>query len=241
MKVSIIIPTYNYGKFLERAIKSVLFQDYPILNRELIIVDGGSTDNTQEILNKFRNIENFVILNQKGKGLSNAVNYGILNSNGEYISRIDADDIFYQGILSKEIKILDNNSKVGFVYTDYNTFLYNENKKIRKYLPVFSKNEIIERGDFLSGGTMFRKSLFEKYGYYDEEIPTLDGYEMILRLMKNDVVGFHINEPLFEYTIHGDSMYDNVELIEKTGSDIAKKYGLSYIKNRYHPRNIYSD
>jgi len=240
MKISVILPTYNYGHFIKRAIESVLSQDYPVPKRELIIVEGGSTDNTLEILSEYEDEVNLRVLNQNGKGLSNAVNQGILNSKGEYISRIDADDIFLPGILSKESGVLDNNPDIGFVYPDYHSFIYNENKKVRKYLPDFSKEEVIGRGDFLSGGTMFRKSLFEKYGYYDEGIPNLDGYDMIIRLMKNNVIGFHINEPLFEYTIHGSSMSDDTELIDKTGEKIAKKYGLTYVKNRNHPRNIYS-
>lgn len=241
MKISVILPTYNYGHFIKRAIESVLSQDYPASKRELIIVEGGSTDNTLEILNEYEDKENFYILNQKGKGLSNAVNQGILNSKGEYISRIDADDVFLQGILSKESEVLDNKPDIGFVYPDYYSFLYNENKKVRKFLPDFSKEEVIVRGDFLSGGTMFRKSLFEKYGYYNENIPNLDSYDMILRLMKNNVVGYHISEPLFEYTMHGSSMSDDTELIDKTGKEIAKKYGLTYTKNSNHPRNIYSE
>jgi glycosyltransferase involved in cell wall biosynthesis len=240
MKISVIIPTYNYGKFIKRAIESVLSQDFPANQRELLIIDGGSTDETQAILKEYDNEKNLRIFFQPGKGISNAVNFGINQSLGKYISRIDADDVFYQGILTKEADILDKNPEIGFVYTDYFTCEYQENKKFRKHLPEFCKQEILERGDFLSLGTMFRKTLFETYGYYDEKIQTLDGYDMILRLMINNVVGYHIDQPLFEYTIHENSMYNDNELIEKTGRLIAKKYGLSYTKNQNHPRQYHN-
>lgn len=240
VEVSVIVPTINYGRFIKRAIESIYFQNFPKEKIEVIVVDGKSTDNTFEILKEYENKNNFFIYTQEKKGISNAVNIGIEKSKGKYILRLDADDAFYQNIIYKEYKILEKNLNVDFAYPDYNYYLLEEEKWVRKYLPKFSKDEIIRRGDFLSGGTMFRKTIFKKYGDYDETIPTLDCYELILRLMKNNVMGYHIPEPLFEYTIHGSSLSDNTSLIEKTQNEIAQKYNIKFQKNINHPRNIYS-
>jgi hypothetical protein len=170
--------------------------------------------------------------------LSNAVNEGIASSQGNYILRLDADDVFCQGIIEKEYRFLEKNPQIDFIYPDYLYTIVQKNQKIRKYLPVFSKEELMKRGDFLSGGTMYRKTVFQRFGGFDETIPTLDNYEFILRLMVNNVIGYHIPEPLYEYTIHGSSLSDDITLIEKTGALIAKKYGITYHKNEHHPRNI---
>lgn len=218
--------------------ESVVSQNFPESKREIIVVDGNSTDNTNEILNEYKDLPNFFVKKQTGTGLSNAVNLGIASSHGKYILRLDADDVFYQGIIEKEYSILEKNPHIDFVYPDYMYFIQNVNRRIRKYLPVFSKEELMKRGDFLSGGTMYRKTVFNRYGSFDESIPTLDNYEFILRLMLNNVVGYHLPEPLFEYTIHGSSLSDEIDLIEKTGALIAQKYGITYHKNVHHPRNI---
>lgn len=236
--VSVIIATFNYGRFLKRAIESVLFQDYSLSHVEIIIVDGPSTDNTDEVLDAYRDRSNIHILKQTGQGLANAVNLGLANASGTYISRLDADDLFCQGILAAETRILNENSDLDFVYPDYYYNLEANGYKVRKFLPEFSVQELRERGDFLSGGAMFRRTLFEQYGGVDETVPTLDSYELILRFLQQGVVGYHIPEPLFEYTIHGSSLSDNVDLIERTGHEIAARYGVAYIKNENHPREI---
>jgi len=240
VEISVLVPSYNYGKFIKRAIDSILSQKFPKEKIEIIIIDGGSRDNTLDILSRYNNERDFYIYKQEKKGISNAINIGIERSKGKYILRLDADDAFYQGIISKEYDILEKKPKMDFVYPDYNYLILDEGGKIRKYLPNFSKDELIKRGDFLSGGTMFRKTLFEKYGGYDETIPTLDSYELILRLMNNNIQGYHIPEPLFEYTIHGSSLSNDTKLIEKTKKQIAEKYNIKYQKNINHPRNIYS-
>ena len=89
-KISIILPTFNAEKYLEKTIFSIISQNYK--NFELIIVDNKSTDNTINIVHKFKKI-NLIIINKKTKNLAEALNLGIGVSNGKYIARIDADDL----------------------------------------------------------------------------------------------------------------------------------------------------
>ncbi|OGC11370.1 hypothetical protein A3K48_02500 [candidate division WOR-1 bacterium RIFOXYA12_FULL_52_29] len=233
MKVSVIITSYNYGQYLKGALDSALAQDYP--DFEILVVYRPSGDSTEQVLAGYR--DKIKIIKQTGQGLANASNIGIKKAGGEYVIRLDADDIFYPGILAKEAAVLDK-EPVDFVYPDYNYLIEETGETVRKTLPAFDRDELLGRGDFLSGGTMFRRSLFDRVGLYDENLPTLESYELILRLMKNKIVGRHLAGPLFEYRVHGASMSDNTKLIEATGCQIAAKYGLEYKTGPSHPRKI---
>lgn len=237
MKISVIITAYKYAKYIEKAIKSVIGQktDHSF---EIIVVLRPSGDGTENILKKFSAAEEFMVILQEGSGLANASNIGIMNSHGENIIRLDADDVFLPGILDKELKTLKDNPDCGFVYPDYYYNILSSGKRIIKKLPQFDPEELKSRGDFLSGGTLYRRSVFEKAGLFDETLNTLESYEFILRLMAKGIKGFHIPEPLFEYTIHGSSMSDDVDQSLKTGQLIAQRYGIIYTRNMNHPREI---
>ena len=98
--VSIIIPSYNYAHFITKAIESALEQD---VNKEIIVVDDGSTDNTKQVVEKYAEVK---YLYQDNKGLSGARNTGILNSTGEFIVFLDADDWYVKGGLRSNLNIL---------------------------------------------------------------------------------------------------------------------------------------
>ena len=94
MKTSIIITSYNYGQYIERCIRSCLDQKLvdPAYN-EVIVVDDCSTDNTLEIIEKYKSYDNFkVIVNEENSGVAVAANNGIRNSLGQFVVRVDADD-----------------------------------------------------------------------------------------------------------------------------------------------------
>ncbi|MFH1390630.1 MAG: glycosyltransferase [Candidatus Margulisiibacteriota bacterium] len=234
MKVSVIITSYNYGQYLKGALDSALAQDYP--DFEVLVVYRPSGDGTEKVLDGYQG--KIKVVKQEGAGLANAGNLGIKNSGGEYVIRLDADDLFYPDILGIEARVLDAEPAVDFVYPDYTYYIKQTGERLRKYLPDFDRDELISRGDFLSGGTMFRRSLFERVGYYDESLPTLESYEFILRLMKRGIIGKHLPENLFEYQIHDASMSDNKELVAVTGRRIASAYGLEYQTGGSHPRRI---
>lgn len=236
MKASIIVAAYNCGKYLDAALDSALNQDFD-KEYEIIVVYRESEDNTLDILELYKDNPKIKIIFQQGKGLAQASNIGIKNSKGEYIVRLDSDDLFYPNILFLETLFLDYNSGIGFVYPDYVYLIESTQKKIRKKLPHFDVGEISSRGDFLSGGTMFRKNIFETIGLFDEDLLILENFEFILRLLQRGVCGYHIKLPLFEYRVRNNSMSENRELAKKTGIMIASKYGIDYGIDEHHPRN----
>ena len=115
-KVSVIIPTYNRAKFLPNAVKSIIDQDYE--NIEIIIVDDGSIDNTQSVVEslkeKYPNILFFN--NERAKGPSGARNTGIIKSSGYYLSFLDSDDVWLKGHLITGLQILKENPKIDVLF-----------------------------------------------------------------------------------------------------------------------------
>ena len=235
MKISVLIASFNYGNFIEDAIKSVLEQNYPRELYEIIVVDACSTDDTEKILDKYRS-EIKVIYQHESTGLAAGCNLGIRASSGEYIVRLDADDTFCQNVLLIESLFLDENPDIGFTYPDY--FVQKNGVKRRFCLPDFDADEIKQRGDFLGGGTMYRKELFNKYGLYDETFRSIENYELVLRYLENGIRGLHIKLPLFTYNHHGDSMSDDTKSMVDAWNILEIKYGNKYKMGKNHPRNI---
>src|SRR6056297_3803158 len=113
-KVSIIIPTYNRKKLLKNAIQSVLKQTYK--NLEIVIVDDGSSDGTQNLIDNINNNKIKYIRNEKSVGGSQARNIGINNSTGKYITFLDDDDEYLPEKIEKQV-LKFNNNNIGLVYT----------------------------------------------------------------------------------------------------------------------------
>ena len=112
--VSVIIPCYNDGKYLEETIKSVLEQTYSQI--EIIIInDGSNEDETIEILNRLHE-RGVIVLNSERLGPSHARNYGIIKASGKYILPLDADDKIDKTYIEKAVNILNENEKIGVVY-----------------------------------------------------------------------------------------------------------------------------
>ena len=147
--VSVIIPTYNRAKLLPRAIKSVLNQTFK--DFEVIIVDDGSTDNTEEVINEFQKHNKRIkyIRHEKNKGAAAARNTGIKIAQGEYIAFQDSDDEWLPNKLEKQMEIFESApAEIGVVYTDYGEWviveksIYPLSKEFRKRV-IFTLNFLI--------------------------------------------------------------------------------------------------
>ncbi len=120
VKVSVIIPCFNDGKYIDEAVDSILAQTYQ--DFEIIIVNDGSTDEfTNNLLKNYKKPRTSVLCKTNGH-LSSARNHGIKNSNAEYILPFDADDIFEPTYLEKAVDILDKNPEIGVVTCDIRLF-----------------------------------------------------------------------------------------------------------------------
>jgi len=205
-KVSVIIPTYNRGKYIKEAVDSVLsqaFQDF-----EIIVIDDGSTDNTREVLSLYSDKIEYIY--QENKGISCARNTGIRCSNGEYIAFLDSDDMWLEDKLELQVRFLDKNRDVDMVYSGI--YYFDEMFKInRDYFDLvkpysgFVLKHLFLRNFIPCVTVIVRKKCFEKIGLFDETLVFSEDYDMWMRVAMYFKIDF-INKPLARFRIHKDSM-----------------------------------
>jgi len=180
-QVSVIIPTYNRGWIIKEAIDSVLAQDYAEF--ELIVVDDGSTDNTSEILDSYRNV--IKVLFQKNKGVSAARNRGIAEASGKFIAFLDSDDLWLPQKLSAQIEFFNQTPNALICQTEEvwirNGLRVNPKKRHKKLSGMIFKPSL-ELCLVSPSAVMIQRSLFDRVGEFDETLPACEDYDLWLRI-----------------------------------------------------------
>ncbi len=223
--VSVIIPTYNRAHLIKRSIKSVLNQTYQ--NLEIIVVDDGSTDDTKEIIESFNENRIKYIQHKQNKGAAAARNTGIKCSKADFIAFQDSDDEWLSEKLEKEIDAFgDSTVNVGVVYSGL-WYIKNNEKKYVPHLQIAKKegnvhNELLA-GNFVSGLTVIRKTCFEKVGLFNESLPSLEDWELYIRISKHFCFKF-IDEPLSLAYCSSDSASINYSNLTKSSELILEEH-----------------
>ena len=195
MDVSVIITCFNYGSFVDRAIRSCFNQNFSQNKFEIIVVNDASTDETKEVLENYgKKIQ--VINLPKNMGLSYARNTGIKKASGRFIINLDADDYFDENILLVESLFLYRNHNFSAVSCDYFTVDEYE-RHIKKY-----DAEI----DPIACGIMFRKDRLFEIGLYDETLSIWEEKDIRKKFIKNNFFIYNIKLPLYRYRRHGKNM-----------------------------------
>ena len=164
-KVSIITPSYNQGHFLEASIQSVLAQSYP--NIEYIAVDGGSKDNSLEILKKYQ--KHFAWwVSEKDKGHADALNKGFSRATGEILAWLNSDDVYYPHAVAEAVAILQERPEVGMVYANAD-LIDNSGAKIGQFASRQTDYRRMLRGSvhIPQATTFFRADLWRQVGPLD--------------------------------------------------------------------------
>ena len=202
-KVSVIIPTFNRGKTLKRAIDSVLKQTFKEI--ELIVIDDGSQDGTSEIVAQYKNI---TYLKQTNQGVSFSRNIGIKKSAGEYIAFLDSDDEWLPEKLETQLKFLGENSEYVWVHTEEiwvrNGVRVNPMKKHKKgggdqFLPS------LELCLISPSSVMIKRELLEKEKF-DETLEVCEDFDLWLRLLLGHQIGFIPTPQIIKYGGHDDQL-----------------------------------
>lgn len=203
MKISIITVVLNNEKTIERAILSVLNQDYQ--NIEYILIDGGSTDDTLKIINKYRG-KIAVLLSEKDQGIYDAMNKGINNSSGKVVYFLNADDEFYdKHVISDVAKQIEANKDADYFYggvVSRNIFGgKSENIRMKRI-----SNNAIKFGQNIPHQALFvRRYLFEKLGLFDLRYKINADYEWECRLVKKGYRGLFLKRIISYYNQTGFS------------------------------------
>ena len=219
--ITVYMPNYNYGDYIEEAIESVenqVFKDW-----ELIIIDDGSTDGSSKILKKYSTHNKITVIEQKNKGLNVTNNVAIRIARGKYIVRLDADDYLDENFLLVLSSVLDEKKDVGLVFPDYHhvDFEGNITETIRRD-KIDGKDQVL---DLPAHGacTMYRKEVLINLDSYDEEFSCQDGYDIWIRFIEK-YKPYNVNIPLFYYRQHNSSLTRDSQKILDTRRAIKKKF-----------------
>lgn len=178
LKLTIVTPSYNQGIFLERTILSVLNQGIDSL--QYLVFDGGSTDNSTEILDKYKGKLSYI--SKKDNGQSDAVNKGLLSAEGNVIGWLNSDDIYYSGALAKVLQIFADNPEVEVVYGDADHIDEHDRFLEEYYTESWNYERLKEVCYICQPAVFFRKSVVEKYGILNKDLNYCMDYEFWLRV-----------------------------------------------------------
>lgn len=194
MKVSVIVATYNSERYLGRSIRSLIAQSLPKNDYEILVVNDGSTDQTERILKSFGNWIKVISLSEH-KGLPFACNEGIGKALGRYTIRVDADDYVHEDLLRIECLYLTLNREYDAVACDYYTVDENE-RRIARYNATANP---------IGCGIMFRKDNLIAIGLYDEAFLILGDDDLRIRYLQKFNIQ-RIELPLYRYRQHDSNI-----------------------------------
>lgn len=229
--ISVVLPTFNREKYLPRAINSVLTQTYK--NLELIIVDDGSTDNTEAIVKGYSDTRLRYYKQELNKGGSAARNVGIKLARGELISFQDSDDEWLPEKLEKQVrKFSEVGDHVGVICCGYEFIHDKTNEVVSKSIPVEKGN--VHRIMLINNYTgplavLMKATCFKKVGLFDETLPCCHDWDLWIRVSKYYKFDY-VPDILAKAYIHGKQLSTNLEVKIKGKEIILEKYREEFMK-----------
>ncbi|MFC9599753.1 glycosyltransferase family 2 protein [Peribacillus butanolivorans] len=217
--VSIITPSFNQAAFIEETIESVRMQDYPYI--EHIVVDGGSTDGTQEILKKYSvSGDRFRYISEPDRGQSDAINKGLKMAKGEIIGWLNSDDTYFPGAVSKAVNALKEHREWAMVYG--NAYYIDENSKnMHSYLvQPYDRQALFQFCIICQPAAFVRKNIFETVGGVDETLDFCMDYDLWMRISKDYSIGY-IPDYLANSRLHS-ACKSVVHIVDKGFPEIIK-------------------
>jgi glycosyltransferase involved in cell wall biosynthesis len=206
--VTIVTPSYNQGQFIEETILSVLSQTYQ--NIEYIIVDGGSTDNTMEVVNKYKD-KISVIIHEKDKGQSDAINKGFKLANGVLTGWLNSDDILYNDCVEEIVGLYEENPNGAIYYGSKSNFI-NETGKILKLniLEIPNRDYLLNQNySVIQQGSFYKALLVKECNYLNEKIHYCMDLDLWLRLLNLGPIYSYQIKPLAAFRIWADTKTTN--------------------------------
>jgi glycosyltransferase involved in cell wall biosynthesis len=215
--VSILIPAYNAEKYIAEAIDSVLSQDYQ--NKEIIVINDGSTDCTLKILEQYKGV--IKVISKKNEGVAAARNTGLAAANGDYIAWLDADDYYCAGKIPAQVKYLDEHPDAKIVFTKYENFFEGEPSA-----DVLIRIKLEKNNRYCQPTSMFRRELTAKVGNHDISYTIGEDIDWIFRakIMYNVNLDHYIDIPYYRRRFHTNNSILNIQLDKNYNNRIMMKY-----------------
>lgn len=237
--VSILINNYNYGRFLGDAIRSALAQSYA--NREIIVVDDGSTDNSLEIARSFG--DEVLLIAKENGGQASAFNAGFAASRGEIVCLLDSDDIFLPGKLERIVEVLEQNPEIGWCFENLKLFHHSQSERSPRDRQ-FAAGKVDARRTMVQGvfprdiesassGLSFRRELLARIlpMPHAESILLCDDY--IKTACYAISPGLALDEEISLQRLHGANLYTDVKTRDRrTTGHMSLLMGI-YLQRRF--------
>lgn len=209
LKISIVTPSYNQGTYLEETIDSVLSQHYPQL--EYMIVDGGSTDNSVEIIKKYEKHLSWWV-SEKDEGQTHAINKGFKRASGDIINWLNSDDVLKPGSLNMIQEGFKSNPQAGFVYGKTECFGEGEKTTLFQHPTDDFPYRYVYDFPYAQPSCFYRRELLNNCGYLNEQLRFSMDYDLFIRLHCY-TQSVSLNEVISGFRLHDTSKTNTMEQV----------------------------
>jgi len=221
------MPVFNSAKTIRDSINSILEQDY--FKWELLIVDDGSFDNSEIIIKSFKDDRIKFFKNEiNKKGVSSARNYGIKLAKGKFITFLDSDDLWAKNKLSKQLKAIENNPNINFIFSSY--YMFSGSLDLVQIVDL--KNLHISKFNFFSllffnyiatSTVLVKHEIILKTSLFNEELDSAEDWDLWLRIAEKEKI-YYLDEILSYYRQHSGSLSKNLKKLYAGEKYIREKY-----------------
>ena len=241
--VSVLIDTYNYGRYVEEAIESAIAQDFPVGEREILVVDDGSTDDTAERVQKFGDAVTY--LRKPNGGQASAFNFGLRHARGKYIAFLDADDYWLPGKLSRVAEEFEKHPDAGMVYHGLRQFNSREGRiwdaqaaDVSGFLPAKTR-DLVRYTWFPTSFLAFRRSALDLLLPIPEGLTIqADAHLSALIVFVAPIVA--LPDFLAVYRVHGTNLFEGGGRIDPVRCELrarTRKALIEGMKRWLHERS----
>ena len=243
IKISVLMATYNSEKFISKSIESIIKQSY--LNYEFIIVDDGSLDSTKEIIDMYRRNNNKIkLITKSNSGLTETLNFGMQFCTGEWIARIDSDDLSSINRLKKQIEVSQKLDNVGLIGSDA-IFIDKLGKKLFEFSYPSNheelKNNLLGSKKFFPhSSAFFNRELVESLGGYRNRAGISEDWDLWLRIASRKQI-INIKKPLVKIRLHNEQISKKYSRKQAHDTRIVIISDMIYEKTGSDPIEIFTD
>jgi Glycosyl transferase family 2 len=227
-RVSVIVATHNYGRFLAESVGSALTQDR--VDLEVIVVDDGSTDTTEAVMGRLCSDQRVRLLRQEHRGPGAARNRALAMSSSPHVAMLDADDAWMPDKLFRQLAVLEADPAIGLVYTD-SLVIHADGRPQRRHFGAASGHRPrvgwvlpeLAMSNFISTSTVVvRRPLLDEVGAYDESLQVCEDWDLWLRMAARAPLAF-VDAPLAQIRRHGANTHLQGDLMARDSFRVLER------------------